>query len=690
MTLLHSGVGHQNVIVSVVFSPDGSRVLTGSCDGTAKIWDVHSGSLLQTLSWGASTINAVDWSPDGKYVAVAGWPPKYPLSASQLKRRQDHINRPTASSSAVSDCNSSAPSGDGDSNPSVETRVFNARTGALLKVFEDAGDGVAFSPDGRSLALASWGSLVIVQLSGWRRVAEFQIDNADLRNAFFSEDSKYVACVDSNGVIVFDAATAVPSFIATDNALFYEGDPRNDGIAVRRLPDSPDHIDVDQQAGHLLHFWKQLLPSFRPVTACDSGMGIQRIAFSPTGKLAAVQQRCGFDWKTMRSLPGGITLLDTDAYQVRWFLESPEQKWLRTMAFSPDGKRIAASGDQQEVHIWSMETGQELARIGHAPPRITCLAWSPSTSIIAAGNSDGAVALVEPTAPIVQSSGRPCESSVVDVEFTPDANSLFVASRMGIVRQLKLPSLDMIREFRAHEARLLSGVVSCDGARFVSVGYDEEPPLPAGSGKVAKIVVWSLEDGCRLHSLALPDIAPITSVSASTDHRRLAISFWKVILIADISEPPTIKTFLRRQQASFTRVAFTHDGQHLLVANENYGMKLFKLGEAESLPQFAATRDGPTSLELSHDGGCVVRGTAYSNAIELFELPSGLLIREFCGHQNCVASLALSLDGTLLVSGGADGTLKFWDIKSGELKASIIAPPRSTDSHGRWEPLVND
>jgi len=519
--------------------------------------------------------------------------------------------------------------------------------------------------------------------------AEFQSDNAALRNAVFSEDSKYVACIDSDGVIVFDATTARPSFLATDKALFHETDPGHDSISVVRLPDCPNHLEVDQKAGHLLRFWKQLLPCFRPAAASDGGMRIQRIAFSRTGKLAAVRQTSDFDMKTIRSVPDGITLLDTATGQVKLFLHSPEQKWLRTMAFSPDGKRIAASGDQQEVSIWSTDTGQELARLGRAPPAITCLAWSAETSVIAAGTSDGALALVEPTQPELRSSRRPCESPVVGIQFTPDAKSLVVTSQRGLVRLLKLPKLDSLLEFRAHESHLLGGMVSDDGERFVSVGYAEEPPLRSGSGKVAEIVVWSLSDGCRLHALALPDIAPITSVGASPDHRMLAISFWTVILIADISERPTIKTFLRREQASFTRVSFTRDGRHLLVANEGYGMKMFGLDETESLPQFPATRDGPTSLDISHDGMFLVRGTAYFNNIELFELPSGTLTREFCGHQNSLTSLAVSPDDTLLVSGGADGTLKFWDVKGGELLASLIAPPHSMKSDRRWQRLVN-
>jgi len=60
--------GHTGWVWSVSWSPDGSKVLTGSRDHTARIWDAETGDCLQTLSGHARWIRSVSWSPDGSKV----------------------------------------------------------------------------------------------------------------------------------------------------------------------------------------------------------------------------------------------------------------------------------------------------------------------------------------------------------------------------------------------------------------------------------------------------------------------------------------------------------------------------------------------------------------------------------------------------------------------------------------------
>jgi WD40 repeat protein len=63
--------GHEATVTALEFSPDGTRLLTGSEDKTAALWEVATGRLLAVYRGHAGTVKAVAYSPDGKRVATA-------------------------------------------------------------------------------------------------------------------------------------------------------------------------------------------------------------------------------------------------------------------------------------------------------------------------------------------------------------------------------------------------------------------------------------------------------------------------------------------------------------------------------------------------------------------------------------------------------------------------------------------
>src|SRR5438093_1082643 len=65
--------GHSNYILSIVFSPDGMILASGSQDNTVKLWDVGTGKELRTLEGHTHRVISVAFSPDGKTLASASF-----------------------------------------------------------------------------------------------------------------------------------------------------------------------------------------------------------------------------------------------------------------------------------------------------------------------------------------------------------------------------------------------------------------------------------------------------------------------------------------------------------------------------------------------------------------------------------------------------------------------------------------
>jgi WD40 repeat protein len=65
-------VGHQGMVWKVAYTPDGSRLVTASSDGTVRFWDARTGVCRGSFDWQAGKVRCVAVSPDGLTVASGG------------------------------------------------------------------------------------------------------------------------------------------------------------------------------------------------------------------------------------------------------------------------------------------------------------------------------------------------------------------------------------------------------------------------------------------------------------------------------------------------------------------------------------------------------------------------------------------------------------------------------------------
>ena len=72
-TIIRTFSGHTVGVASAAISPDGSRILTGSWDNTARLWDAATGQVLFTITGHKHDVNAVAFSPDGTMFLTGGW-----------------------------------------------------------------------------------------------------------------------------------------------------------------------------------------------------------------------------------------------------------------------------------------------------------------------------------------------------------------------------------------------------------------------------------------------------------------------------------------------------------------------------------------------------------------------------------------------------------------------------------------
>jgi WD40 repeat protein len=302
--------GHAEWVRWLHFVQNGAVLLSGSWDRTVKYWHLETGECKRTLKVHEYSLHSLAASTDGRLFATAG--------------------------------------ADGADGTQRSVKVWEVETGALKHTIKEASDVVSLSPDGRWLAASSidqtvrlWdtqAAKILRELKGFQPITALA----------FSPDGKLLAAACSN-------------------------------VVMNRRPDVPGEILVwDTSTGELRFRQGELF-------------SVEALAWSPQGNLLAAGVTVKKDTVLRRQL---LICELGKALEVKHVLERPiVNDEVSGVAFAPSSQTIAiASGARVKmVNVQSGELSIELGdRFGR---RTSAVAFSPDGKILAAAGADAAIKL---------------------------------------------------------------------------------------------------------------------------------------------------------------------------------------------------------------------------------------------------------------------------------------------------------
>jgi WD40 repeat protein/DNA-binding SARP family transcriptional activator len=569
------------------------------------------------------------------------------------------------------------------------------RLGAIARPFND----LAFSPDGRTLAVGSSGG----SSSQGRAVVEL-LDTHSHRILAASGDVN----------VPFGAVATLDVLFAPSGRRFVTGEAlRSDvsapaeRVVLRRATDaSPIRSSRRIPAGRVIGFvdgGRKLLVTSGP----SSSLLLSARTLRPVGTLsdggAAAVSRNG-NLAAFGSANGSIVLVHLRTRGKPENMPRRATAAIESLAFSADGKMLASTAADGSVAVWDVPTAtlrETLA--GHTASAFDPV-FSPDGETLYAGSADGSVLAWDisgghrlgrpfrfdpvPTAGLGAESRLQVSHAAQAVAVSPDA-SLFATS----------PAPDRVTIWGSRDERVVGELRGRSGA-VTSLAFSHDGRLVAAVGTSPNIVVWNLRERKVVHVLREGPVHTFpksllwaNAVAFSPDDRLVASAGGQGGKVFALPTGRFVGPVELGGVAS--DLAFSADGRLLAMAGGNANEEIAATGAGQIAVWDARRRvqvktlpdPGPIfSLRFAPHGTTIAAGD-YVGDVNFWDAATGArLPQTLTGQNGPVLSLSFDPTGHRLMTTSTDGKIRLWDLAT---EKPIGAPLPGADSGG-WGTFFPD
>ena len=351
--------GHTSAVTGLAFAPDSRTLLSGSEDGTLRLWDTTHGQCLRVIQGYAASVYTIDWSPDGTQLVSGGSDRGVTLYdvAGAMPPRVLHGHDGVVIGVAWSS--------DGQRLASMEwdnaIRVWDPKTGVCIQVLQHLDDpenffnGLAWSPlspDGTENQRLATGThrhgFEVFDFTTQRQRGGGQQISMWIRDVAWSSDGTLLAGGGDDGTLhIWDA-----DLITSLQQL------KGHHSAVTSLTWSPSKMYLASGSSSTdfgeLYIWD--VPRGTRTQSFDVPAGISAVAWGENEEMLISGSKDG----TLRwwNVPRGACARLTQAHHGT----------VQALRRSPDGSQLASCGDDGDIKLWDLRTGEHLKTLRRDRP----------------------------------------------------------------------------------------------------------------------------------------------------------------------------------------------------------------------------------------------------------------------------------------------------------------------------------